>query len=205
MKVSNDSSPDVAVDKGLGNLKMFSEDIEPPIASDETDKRDGSIRDVVELWQFELWRRQNRDKTGFLNHLERGFAFEAAVAMISVVKELEAFGLGSEMAIATKPLGSEEPSVIGIIEALHGSITPRFSNGDENHFDTQQKTEPQDNAKGSGVTIAPAKTELVVDLEKVGHPHGLPTANQAQSHGLIVFSPLGMKRDPVAVQIHDIE
>lgn len=205
MKVSNDCSPDVAVDKGLGNLKMFSEDIEPPIASDEADKRDRSIGDIVQLWQFELWRQHNRDKPGFLDHLDRGFAFEAAVAMISVVKELEAFGLGSEMPIVTKPLGSEEPSVIRIIEALHGSITPRFPNGDEDHFDTQQKTEPQHNAKGSRVTIASPKTELVVDLEKVGNSHDLPAANQAQSHGLIVFSPLGMKRDPVAVKIHDIE
>ncbi len=109
------------------------------------------------------------------------------------------------MAIAAKPLGSEESSVIGIIKALHNSITPRFSYRDEDHFDPQQQTDSEDNAKGTRVTIASAKTELVVDLKKVGHAHSLPTADQAQSHGLVVFSSLGMKKDPVAVEIHDIE
>ncbi len=125
--------------------------------------------------------------------------------MVSIVEELKVLGLGSEVAIAAKPLGSEESSVIGIIKALHNSITPRFSYRDEDHFDPQQQTDSEDNAKGTGVTIASPKTELVVDLKKVGYAHSLPTADQAQSHGLVVFSSLGMKKDPVAVEIHDIE
>jgi hypothetical protein len=102
-------------------------------------------------------------------------------------------------------LGSEESSIIGIIEALHDSITPGFSYGDKDHFYPQQQTDSEDNAEGTGVTIAPPKTELVVDLKKVGHTHSLPTADQAQSRGLIVFSPLRMKEDPVAREIYDVE
>ena len=125
--------------------------------------------------------------------------------MMPVMEELKILGLGSEMPIAAKPLGSEESSVIGIIEAFHNSITPGFSYRDEDYLDPQQKTDSEDNAKGTGITIASAKTELIVDLKKVGHTHRLPTADQAQSHGLVVFSSLGVKKDSVTREIHDIE
>ena len=125
--------------------------------------------------------------------------------MIPVMEELKMLGLGSEMPIAAKPLGPEKPPVIGVVKALHNSITPRLSYGDEDHFYPQQKTNSEDNAEGTGVTIASAKTELVVDLEKVGHAHRFPTADQAQSHGLVVFFSLRMKKDPVTVKIHDVE
>jgi hypothetical protein len=125
--------------------------------------------------------------------------------MMPVMEELKILGLGSEMPIAAKPLGPEESPVIGVIKALHNSITPRFSYRDEDHLDPQKQTEPEDNAKGTGITIASAKTELIVDLKKVGHAHGLPTADQAQSYGLVVFSSLGVKKDSVTREIHDIE
>jgi hypothetical protein len=125
--------------------------------------------------------------------------------MISIMEDLKVLGLGSEVTIAPKPLGSEESSVISIIKALHSSITPRFSYRDEDHLDPQQQTDSEDNAKGTRVTIAPSEAELVVDLKEVGHAHSLPTVDQAQSYGLVVFSSLGMKKDPVAVKIHDIE
>lgn len=125
--------------------------------------------------------------------------------MVSIVEELKVLGLGSEVTIAPKPLGSEESSVIGIIKAFHNSITPRFSYRDENYFDPQKQTDSENNAKGTGVTIASPKTEFVVDLEKIGHAHSLPTTDQAQGYGLVVFSSLGMKEDPVAAEIHDIE
>jgi hypothetical protein len=95
--------------------------------------------------------------------------------MMFIMEDLKVLGLGSEVTIAPKPLGSEESSVIGIIKALHSSVTPRFFYRDEDHLDPQQQTDSQDNAKGTGITIASAKTELVVDLEKVGHSHGPPT------------------------------
>jgi hypothetical protein len=119
--------------------------------------------------------------------------------MVSIVEEFKVLGLGSEVTIAAEPLGSEESPVIGIIEALHNSITPRFSYRDEDHLDPQKQTDPQDDAKGTGVAIASAETEMVVDLKKVGYSHSLPTVDQAQGHGLVVFSSLGMKKDPVAV------
>jgi len=54
--------------------------------------------------------------------------------MVSIVEDLKVLGLRSEVTIAPKPLGSEESSIIGIIEALYDSITPGFSYGDKDHF-----------------------------------------------------------------------
>jgi hypothetical protein len=125
--------------------------------------------------------------------------------MVFVMEELKVLGLRSEVAIAPEPLGAKESPVIGIIEALDDSITPRFSYRNEDYLDPQQETESEDNPKGTRITIAPTKTELVVDLKKVGDSYGLPAADQAQSHGLVVFSSLRVKKDSVAVEIHDIE
>jgi hypothetical protein len=125
--------------------------------------------------------------------------------MISIVEELKVLGLGSEVAITPKPLHPEESSVVGIIETLHDSITPRFSYRDEDHFDPHQQTESEDEAKGTRVTVASPKTEFVVDLEKVWNPHGLPAVDQTQSHGLVVLVSLRMEKGPVTVEIHHIE
>jgi hypothetical protein len=125
--------------------------------------------------------------------------------MVSIMEEVEILRLGFEMPIASKPLGPEESSIIGIIEAFHNSITPRFSYRDEDNFDPHQQTEPEDETKGSGVTIASPKAEFVVDLEKFWNPHGLPAADQAQSHGLVVFLSLWMEKDPVAAEIDNVE
>jgi hypothetical protein len=125
--------------------------------------------------------------------------------MVSIMEEFEVLGLRSEVAIVTKPLPSEESLIVAIIEALHDSITPRFSYRDKDHFDPQKQTEPEDDAKGTRVTIASPKAEFVVDLEEIWNPHGLPATDQAQGHGLIVFGSLGMEKDAVTVEIHDIE
>jgi hypothetical protein len=140
-----------------------------------------------------------------VNNLQRGFPFEATVAMIPVVEEFKVSRLGSEMTIAPKPLRSEESSVVSLIEAFHYSITPRFSYRDEDYFDPHEQTEPEDDAKGVKVTIASPETEFVVELEKVRNPHSLPATDQARSHSLIVFPSLRTEKDPVAEEIDDVE
>jgi hypothetical protein len=184
---------------------MLSEDIQLSITSDKANKRDGSLWDIGNLWQGELWLWESREITLLLDELGRGFPFEEAVTMIPVMEELKVLGLRSEMSVTPKPLGPKESSIIGIIEAFHNSITPRFSYRDEDNFDPHQQTEPEDDAKGARITIASPKAEFVVELEKVWDPHGLPAANQAQSHGLVVFVSLWMEKDPVAVEIDNVE
>jgi len=47
MQACDDFSSDIRVDKVFRNFEMFSEDVQFFIASDETDKRNGPIRDVI--------------------------------------------------------------------------------------------------------------------------------------------------------------
>jgi len=112
--------------------------------------------------------------------------------------------IGSEVTVTPKPLGPEETPVIGVIKAFDRSITPRFSNRDEDSLDPRERQSLRTIPK-ERVAIAPTKTQLVVELEKVGHPHGLPASDQALGNGLIVLGSLGMKKDAMAVKIHDIE
>ena len=125
--------------------------------------------------------------------------------MVFIMEEIEILGLGFEMLVAPKPLGAEESSIIGIIEALHGSVPPRFSDRDKDRFYPQKQAESEDDPKGTRVAIAPPEAKFVVDLKKVGHSHGFPTADQTQRRRFVVFSSLGMKKDSMAVEIDDIE
>jgi hypothetical protein len=161
---------------------MLSKDIQLPVTADEPDERDGSIWNIADRRQTKFGSRVNWGISSLLNNLERCLAFKVAISMVLVVKELEVFGLGSELAITAKPLPLKESSVVGVIEALHNAITPRFSDRDEDHLDAQRKAQSEDDAKRARVTIASTKTELVVDLEEVWDPNSLPTADQSQGH-----------------------
>jgi hypothetical protein len=136
---------------------------------------------------------------------KRCLTFEVAVAVIPVMMELEMSGLGSKVTVTPKPLDSKETLVIGAIKAFDRSITPRFSNRDEDGLDPQRETESENNPKGARVAIASTKTQFVVELEKVGHPYGLPASDQPVGDSLVVFGSLGMKKDAMTVKVHDIE
>lgn len=125
--------------------------------------------------------------------------------MVFIMEEVEILRLGFEMPIVPKPLSSEESFIVGIIEALHGSVPPGFPDRDEDRFDSQKQAEPEDDPKGAGVAIASPEAEFVVELKKIGHSHGFPAADQPLHRRIVVFSSLGMEKDPVAVEIDDVE
>jgi len=121
------------------------------------------------------------------------------------VEEFEVPRLGTEIAITTEPLGSKEAAIIGVIEALHGTIPPRFSDGDKDGFDPEGKTEAKDDAERTGMPIAAPKAKFVVELKEVGDAHGFPAADQTLSDRSVVFAPLGMDKDPVTVKVYHME
>jgi hypothetical protein len=131
--------------------------------------------------------------------LEGGFAFKAAIPVIFIVEEFKVLRLGTKMAIAAEPLRAEESAIIGVIEALHGSIPPRFPNGDKDDFDCQGKTKAKDDTERTRIPIAAPKAEFVVDLKEVGDPHGFPAAEQAHGDGFVLFSSLGVNKDAMTV------
>jgi hypothetical protein len=69
MQTGNDFSSNISIDKGLRELKMLSEDIQLSITSDKANKRDGSLWDIGNLWQGELWLWENREVTLLLDEL----------------------------------------------------------------------------------------------------------------------------------------
>jgi hypothetical protein len=205
VQIGNDLSPDIGVNKFFGNFKILSKDIQFPITPDEADERDCSFGDVVQVGKLEFRRRKDRNKLFFLYGLERSFALKVAIAVVFIMEELKVLRLGAEIPIAPEPLGSKEATIIGVIEAFHGTIPPRFSDGDKDDFDPEGKTETKDDAKRTGIPIAAPKAKFVVDLKEVGNAHGFPATDQALGDGSVVFAPLGMDKDPVAVNVHHLE
>jgi len=137
--------------------------------------------------------------------LEGGLSPKAAVAVVFIVEEFKVLCLGTKISITPKPLGAKEPTVIGVIEALHSSIPPRLSDGDKDDFDAQGKAEAQDDPKRTRMPVAAPKAQCVVELKKIGDAHGFPAANQALGDGLVVFAPVGLNKDPMAVKIDDMK
>ena len=125
--------------------------------------------------------------------------------MMQVMKELEIPGLRLEVTVTPEPLNSKETTVISVIKAFNRSITPRLSNRDKYGFDAQRKTEFENNSKRPRVMVASSESQLVVELEKIGHSQTLPASDQPLGNSLIVLGPLRMKGDAMTVEIHDIE
>jgi hypothetical protein len=149
--------------------------------------------------------RENGNKLFLLDLLERSLSLKAAIAVAFIMEEFKVLRLGTEIPITAKPLGSEEAAVIGVIEALHGTVPPGFSDGDKDGFDVEGKTEAKDDAERTGMPIAAPKAEFVVELKEVGDAHGFPATNQALSDCSVVFVPLGMDKDPVTVKVDHME
>lgn len=72
-----------------------------------------------------------------MDDLQGRFPLEVTISVVLIVKELEVLRLGSEVTIAVEPLGAKKFTFVRVIESFHRSIAPRFSDGDENHFDLQ--------------------------------------------------------------------
>jgi hypothetical protein len=177
MQLGDDLCPDIGINKFFGDFKSLSKDVQFPITTDKPDERNGSFWDEVNIGELKFWGRKNRDKLCFLNCLERSFPFEAAIPMVLIMEEFKVLRLGTEIAIAPEPLGAKEAAIVSVIEALHGSVPPRFPNGDKDGFDAQGKTKAQDDPKRTRIAVAAPKTEFVVELEEVGDPHGFPTTD----------------------------
>ena len=138
MQVADDFSPDIRINKSLGNGKMLSKDIQLPVTADETNEGNGPLRDFrADLGYLVPGRGEDRPEAIFLDDLQRRFSLEATVPVVLIVEELEVLRLGSEVTIAPEPLGAKKSAVVGIIEAFNGSIAPGFSDRNENHFDPQ--------------------------------------------------------------------
>lgn len=125
--------------------------------------------------------------------------------MMSIVEALKILALPFEGSIAREPLPSKEFIVIGIVKVLNNPIAPGLSDGNKHRLNAVEKTQPYHQAKGAGIAVASPKTQFIVELKKIWHPHALPASHQAASDVAVIFTSLSFKVNPMAGYIHDIE
>jgi hypothetical protein len=125
--------------------------------------------------------------------------------MMLIMKPLKILALTFESRIAREPLPPKELVVVGVIEALHDSITPRFSNRDEYRCYAVEQTEPDDNTKRPGMPDTPPEAQLIVQLQEVRHSHRLPAPRQTLCNLVVLLCPLSLNVYPVATDIDYVE
>ena len=74
------------------------------------------------------------------------------------------------MGIAVKPLPPEKLLVVSVIEAFDHRISPRFGHRNKHRLNPEMQTEPNDQARRPGVTIAATKAQFIIKEQKSGSP-----------------------------------
>ena len=67
------------------------------------------------------------------------------------------------------------------------------------------QTRPDDQAWGTRIAVAAAKTQFVIKEQKIRQPHGFPAAQQTAGDLLIGFGALGFDINPMAEKIDDVK
>lgn len=83
------------------------------------------------------------------------------------------------MGIAVKPLPPEKLLVVGVIEAFDHRISPGFRHRNKHRLNPEMQTEPNDQARRPGVTIAATKAQLIIKEQEIRQPDHFPAAKQA--------------------------
>jgi hypothetical protein len=130
--------------------------------------------------------------------------FGSDVSVNKGFRKLKMFPKDIQLPITPDEPDERDGSIWNIADRRQTKFYARFSDRMKT-TDAQRKAQSEDDAKRARVTIASTKTELVVDLEEVWDPNSLPTADQSQGHGLVVFSSLGIDKDAMTVKIHDVK
>ena len=107
-----------------------------------------------------------------------------------VMKSLKILALPLERCITGKPLPPIKIFVVGIIETLDHAVPPWLFDRDEYRGHPIVQTQPDHQAEGSRITVAASKSQGIVHLQKVRHPHGLPAPHEAVGGLLVFFAPL---------------
>jgi hypothetical protein len=106
------------------------------------------------------------------------------------MKPLKIFTLPLECCITWKPLATKKLFIVRVIKFFNFSVSPWFTGWDKHRLHTKMQAKPDNQTKGSGVFITTAKAQLVVQLQKIGKPYGLPAPQQAVGNLLILFAAL---------------
>jgi len=114
------------------------------------------------------------------------------------MKPLKIFALSRKSRIAWKPLSPKELPVVRVVKAFNDPISPWFPDGDENRGNTVEKAYSNYLAKGSRVSVAATKTQLIVQLQEIRQAHRLPTSHQTGGGVLVALCSLGFNANTMA-------
>ena len=70
--------------------------------------------------------------------------FEFGITMVRVVEGLKLAAVGLEVVQTTELMSAEKDLVVDIVKVFDDAITPRFSFGDEDDFDSHLQTGAQE-------------------------------------------------------------
>jgi len=124
-------SLNVAIHQIAWNLEPLGKDVQLSIAPDETNEHNAPLGYVLKRWELRSRGKNFRDIVESGDDLYWGFALQAAVAMMLVMKSLEILALPLERCITGKPLPPIKIFVVGIIETLDHAVPPWLFDRDE--------------------------------------------------------------------------
>lgn len=127
------------------------------------------------------------------------------IAMMFVVEALKDPEFAAEMRQGSEVLGAKEALVVRVVKSFDNAITPGFAFRDEDDFDSKMQTEPDQEAKASGVAIRPPEGKLIVDLEISGDPQTLPLVHESPADGHIMLCEDGIQGDGITADIDEME
>ena len=99
--------------------------------------------------------------------------------MMPVMEALEILALPFQMGITVEPLPPEKLLVVGVVEAFNHGISPRLRHWNKHRLNPEMQTEPNDQARRPGVTIAATKAQFIIKEQEIRQPDHFPAAKQA--------------------------
>ncbi len=93
MNLSDDDGFHIRIDQILRYFEVFAENIEDAIAPDKSNQNDIAIGDIRTDRNFCISPQFQDRQLRIANHLHRGFALQATVAVMLVMKRLKIFAL----------------------------------------------------------------------------------------------------------------
>jgi hypothetical protein len=126
----------IGIDKVFAYFKLFPENIQLPITSDEAYEHNAAIRDYGDGRNLGIGSQYQGCEVVLLKNPFGGPSFETAVVVVPIVKTLKMFCLLLQGCIAREPLPPEELPVVRIVEVFDHPVAPGLADGNEDRRDT---------------------------------------------------------------------
>src|SRR6266540_2122170 len=178
----------------------FVEHLEHSIRANEPDELDPTAPRQA-YRHHEARREQPRSEAQPGRELVGGRATERGIAVIGVVKALEAQQPPREVREIAEALAAEEALVEGVVEVLDDTLAPGLAEGDEHRYDPEGQTEPDRPRQPAAVL----RDEPVVELEPLGDAQPTPDPDERGRRFGVGLARLQLAGGRPAADVDDVE